>query len=105
VALAGPSLGGPDALSWHPRKQSRQCRKQGFFYLNIPNALNSTVTATQYALSPTLSQDSEGNVYIDTNTIWGDRAIWGTGVSDLRAVWGTSSSAVDLTSTALDGEN
>jgi serine protease AprX len=62
----------------------------GAGYLNIPAALRSTVTATQYAMSPFLTEDENGNVFIDmTRAIWGSKAIWGTGVSDLRAVWGT----------------
>ena len=62
----------------------------GAGYLNIPAALASTVTASQYALSPKLTQDANGNVYIDPSTIWGNRAIWGTdSVTDLRAIWGT----------------
>lgn len=62
----------------------------GAGYLNIPAALNSTVVATQPAMSPTLSEDANGNVYINTDrTLWGTRALWGTGVTDLRAVWGT----------------
>ena len=37
-----------------------------------------------------MSQDANGNVYINLDSnIWGSRAIWGTGVTDLRAVWGT----------------
>ncbi len=62
----------------------------GAGYLNIPAALKSTVVATQYAMSPTLSQDHKGNVFINMDkSIWGARAIWGTGVSDFRAIWGT----------------
>ncbi|HLJ53811.1 MAG TPA: S8 family peptidase [Chthonomonadaceae bacterium] len=64
----------------------------GAGYLNIPAALNSTVVATQPAMSPTLSEDANGNVYINMDrAIWGSRALWGTGVTDLRAVWGTQS--------------
>jgi serine protease AprX len=62
----------------------------GAGYLNIPAALNCPVVATQYAMSPTLSEDGSGNVYInEDSSIWGSKAIWGTGVNDLRAVWGT----------------
>ena len=62
----------------------------GAGYLNIPAALNSTVVATQYAVSPTLSEDTDGNVYINMDrALWGARAIWGTGIYDLRAIWGT----------------
>jgi len=62
----------------------------GAGYLNIPAALNSTVVATQPAMSPTLAQSADGSVYINMDrALWGTRAIWGTGVTDLRAVWGT----------------
>jgi serine protease AprX len=61
----------------------------GAGYLNIPAALSSRVVATQPAMSPTLSEDSSGNVYINMDrALWGS-SIWGTGVADLRAVWGT----------------
>jgi serine protease AprX len=57
--------------------------------LNIPAALNSTVTPTQYALSPRLVRDLLGNVQISMDSsFWGTQAIWGTGVNDLRAIWG-----------------
>ncbi|HZO88552.1 MAG TPA: S8 family peptidase [Chthonomonadaceae bacterium] len=61
----------------------------GAGYLNIPAALNCTVTATQSALSPSLYQDAQGNVLID-NAIWGNNAIWGSGITDLRAIWGSN---------------
>ncbi len=62
----------------------------GAGYLNIPAALSCTVSAAQYALSPTLTVDDQGNVYIDADhALWGSRAIWGTGITDLRAIWGT----------------
>ncbi len=108
----------------------------GAGYINIPAALNCTVVATQYAMSPSLSEDSNGNVYINMDSsIWGTRAIWGTNINDLRAIWGTDAiadasmnlldasraiwgtsvwsdraiwgvdtSAVDLSSTAINGE-
>ena len=54
-------------------------------------ALDSTVVATQYAMSPALSEDANGNVFINMdNALWGTNAIWGTGVNDLRAIWGTN---------------
>lgn len=63
----------------------------GAGYLNIPNAMASTLVATQYAMSPTLSEDANGNVYINQDaSLWGTRAVWGTGsVDSARAVWGT----------------
>jgi serine protease AprX len=72
-----------------PNGNSDPC-SYGAGYLNIPAALRSTVTTTQYAMSPFLTEDADGNVYIDmTRAIWGTKAIWGTGVTDLRAIWGT----------------
>lgn len=63
----------------------------GAGYLNIPSALNCTLAAGQPAYSPTLSQDSSGDVYINlNNAIWGKMAIWGTGVTNLRAIWGNN---------------
>lgn len=62
----------------------------GAGYLNIPASMASTLVATQYAMSPTLSE-SNGYVYINQDSnIWGSRAVWGTGtVTSTRAVWGT----------------
>jgi serine protease AprX len=97
----------------------------GAGYLNIPAAINCTIVATQYAVSPMLSQDDQGNIFLDAQrALWGARAIWGTGITDLRAIWGTQaiwgtsdnildasraiwgtgSSAVDLSSIAIYGE-
>src|SRR5205814_1359091 len=43
----------------------------GAGYLNIPAALNSTVTAARNALSPSLAQDSQGNIYLKMeNAVW-----------------------------------
>ncbi len=62
----------------------------GAGYLNIPNALQSTLVAKQSALSPQLGTDANGNVYVDpSNALWGNHAIWGTDtLLDLRAIWG-----------------
>ncbi len=56
----------------------------GAGYVNVLAAMSSSVVATQSALSPNMVQDAQGSVYISI-----DRAIWGTGVTDLRAIWGT----------------
>ncbi len=69
----------------------------GAGYLNIPAALLSTAVPNQFAMSPSLSVDANGNVYINMDrAIWGTdsltatRAIWGVnGVTDTRALWGT----------------
>ena len=77
----------------------------GAGYLNIPNALLSTVTPTRSALSPRLTLTAAGEVLINTRltvygtktlsgvtTIWGSKAI--TGVSTInasKAITGVSS--------------
>lgn len=60
----------------------------GAGYLDIPAALRSTVVATRPAVSPSLAKDSFGNVFINVPSVWGP-SLWGTGVTDLRAVWGS----------------
>lgn len=67
----------------------------GAGFLNITAALASTATPTMSALSPSLVQDANGNVFVDpARVIWGtdingNRVIWGTaGVEDIRVVWG-----------------
>jgi len=74
----------------------------GAGYVNIPAALASTATATLPALSPTLTQNSDGTLsLVMGRAAWGSTAIngsraawgsglWGTGITDLRAVWGSS---------------
>src|SRR2546423_10970208 len=63
----------------------------GAGYLNIPAALTSTAVATQYAMSPRLSQDNVGNVIVNLDAaFYGTNAIWGTGISNLNAIWGTN---------------
>jgi len=66
----------------------------GAGFVNILAALQSSVVATQPALSPVLAQGPNGAIYINASQIWGTRAIWGTGsLTDLRAIWGTSAIA------------
>ena len=121
--------GNPDPLTY------------GAGYLNIPNALASTVTSMKSALSPQLSLTAKGEVLINTSlTVWGTKTRSGvstirgskalsgvstvdaskalSGVNTLAAskalsgssVWadkalsGSSSTAVDLSSVALKGE-
>jgi serine protease AprX len=71
----------------------------GAGYLNIPAALKSTAVATTYATSPALSRDSSGNVYLDAQrALWGSAgSIWGTGVTDNRALWGAAPCGVRAT--------
>src|SRR5204863_508385 len=60
-------------------------------YLNIPAALGSTIVATQTATSPSLTIDADGNVIVDPNRcLWGCKAIWGSGITDLKAIWGSN---------------
>lgn len=66
----------------------------GAGYIDIPAALASTITvpAGTYAVSPTLSEDSSGNVSISTSIIAANRSVWGTqSLTDLRSVWGARS--------------
>ncbi len=78
----------------------------GAGYLNIPKAINSTVKATSYAMSPTAEKQSEGDVIIvvaqsllgnllwgavilSGDELWGERAMWGKGdITGERAMWG-----------------
>ena len=63
----------------------------GAGYLNIPAALASNAVATQAALSPALTEDGAGNVFLDSSKIVSaSHVIWGTSVSDLHVIWGTS---------------
>lgn len=69
----------------------------GAGYVNSYSAMNSTIVANGFALSPTLTIDERGRVKMDwDDLIFGDRAIWGSGIDDLRAIWGSS---------ALTGDN
>ena len=85
----------------------------GAGYLDISAALNCTVVAGQYALSPSLYRDNQGNVAINTSGIWGANALWGTGISNLNAMWGTNalwgtntlSSSNALWGTSIWGDN
>ncbi len=69
----------------------------GAGYLNILAALQSKAVPTQSAMSPSMTTDGSGNVYVTMDrAIWGvssvdgSRALWGvSGINDLRAVWGT----------------
>ena len=74
-----------------PTGQTDPCT-YGAGYLDIPAALRSTVTASLPALSPTLTEDSQGNVSINASGILSaSHIIWGTGtVNDLHIIWGTN---------------
>jgi serine protease AprX len=61
----------------------------GAGYLNIPAALECKAVATQSALSPSVYQDLDGTVRVNIDrAIWGEKALWGTQITDLRAIWG-----------------
>ena len=80
----------------------------GAGYLNIPAALASTAVPTGPAASPALLVNSDGSITVDmSRAMWGS-SLWGTGVTDLRAIWGSramwGSSSVDMTR-AMWGNN
>ena len=93
------------ADKWADPTGSQDPLTYGAGYLDIPAALASTATATLPALSPTLTENTDGSVSLvmdraawGTGTTCGSRAawgngLWGTGVTDLRAAWGTSLNA------------
>ncbi len=62
----------------------------GAGYLNIPAACASNLVATQYAMSPFLSVDASGDVFVNYygNVEW-NQAIWGKdSVESMQAIWG-----------------
>ena len=90
------------ADKWADPTGSQDPLTYGAGYLNVPAALASTVTAVLPALSPTLTQNADGTVsLVMDRAAWGSTAtagsraawgtgLWGTGVTDMRAAWGTS---------------
>ena len=90
------------ADKWADPTGSQDPLTYGAGYLNVPAALASTVTAVLPALSPTLVQNADGTVsLVMDRAAWGSTAtagsraawgtgLWGTGVTDMRAAWGTS---------------
>ena len=62
----------------------------GSGYLNIPAALASTAVAQGPAVSPSLVDNGDGTLSVAMDrAVWGS-SLWGTGVTDLRAVWGSA---------------
>ena len=59
----------------------------GAVYLNIKSALACNLKARKPALSPTLVRTDNG-VQIDDDSLSGKGGLWGSGVTDFRAVWG-----------------
>ncbi len=60
----------------------------GSGYLNIPSAMASTLVATTYAMSPTLYEDSSGDVRISQSFLYGNNALWGSGLPNASAIYG-----------------
>ena len=57
--------------------------------LNIPAALQCTLVAAQPALSPSLTRNSWGMVFVNAQTLLAGRVgLWGTGLTDLGSLWG-----------------
>ena len=84
----------------------------GAGYLDIQSALRNTDMAPAYAgsaLSPTVSLDASGHVYLvnGSSVIWGGSVLWGTtNVWGARVLWGTNSTgaAVLWGTSQLSGE-
>ena len=73
----------------------------GAGYLNIPAALASAAVAQGPSASPALTLNADGSVTVDlSRAMWGS-SLWGTGVTDLRAMWGSRAmwgcTSVDMT--------
>ena len=96
------------ADKWYATDGTEDPLTYGAGYLNIPAALASTAVASGPAASPALDINADGSVTVDlSRAIWGS-SLWGTGVTDLRAIWGSrtmwGSSSVDM-SRAMWGSN
>ncbi len=77
----------------------------GAGYVNAYAAVNSKLIANGYALSPTLYVDERGLVSMKWDQlVFGDRAIWGSGINDLRAIWGSSALSGDNFSSLVDAD-
>lgn len=62
----------------------------GAGYLNIPAALACAYTATQPALSPSLTRSPWGLVFVKSSPLFsGGHGLWGTGLTHLGSVWGS----------------
>jgi serine protease AprX len=78
------------ADKWTDPEGNADACTYGAGYLNIPAACGSTLVATQYAMSPFLSLDASGDVFVNYygNVNW-NRAIWGSSsVQSMQAIWG-----------------
>ena len=106
---ANPSLS-PDTVKarlmlsadkWYAPDGTQDPLTYGAGYLNIPAALASTAVAKGAAASPALLANSDGSLTVNlSRAMWGC-SLWGTGVTDLRAMWGSRAmwgcSSVDMT--------
>ncbi|HWD37292.1 MAG TPA: S8 family peptidase [Fimbriimonas sp.] len=62
----------------------------GAGYLNVQAAMASTIVATTPALSPTLTQPTSGKWYVNLDpSVYGNRAMWGTGITNLSSIYGS----------------
>lgn len=96
------------ADKWYAPDGTQDPLTYGAGYLNIPAALASTAVAQGPAASPALDVNANGSLSVDmTRILWGS-SLWGTGTTDLRALWGSrvlwGSSGVNMTR-ALWGSN
>src|SRR5205085_9359108 len=64
----------------------------GAGYLNVAAALKSKVTATQWAMSPSVFRGSDGHVHVNPrNVLSKSNVVWGAAeLPDLNVVWGAS---------------
>lgn len=77
------------ADKWHAPDGTADPLTYGAGYLNIPAALASSVVAVGPAASPALTLNADGSISIVMDhALWGS-SLWGTGVTDLHALWGT----------------
>ncbi len=97
------------ADKWYAPDGTQDPLTYGAGYLNIPAALASTAVAQGPAASPALVANlANGTLTVDlSRAMWGS-SLWGTGVVDLRAMWGSRAmwgcSSVDMTR-AMWGRN
>ncbi len=62
----------------------------GAGFLNVATAINSTFVPAGPALSPCMTLDEKGNLVFNfDNTVWTNRAVWGSAGLDPKMIWGT----------------
>ncbi len=61
----------------------------GAGYLDIPAAIASPFLASRPAVSPSLYRDGQGGVWFSPTGLLSGGSLWGTGLGDLRVIWGT----------------